>query len=115
MRVMLRDWIVCVGVAWASVAAAAPRARAPAAPKVSVQAQYQAAAAQYSSGNYQQALEIIEQGLAIAPKDLNLLRLKGTVLIELRSYPEALATYEALLEAGVRGADRLRAQDIVKK
>jgi hypothetical protein len=119
MRVMIRDWIVCVGVAWTAVAAAAPKAGVPkagaVAPKVSAQAQYQAAAAQYSSGNYQQALELIAQGLAAAPKDLNLLRLKGTVLIELRNYPEALATYEALLEAGVKGADRLRAQEIVKK
>ena len=103
----MRSWIVCVAIAWPLAALGAP--------KVTPQSQYRAAAVQYGSGNYDQALELIAKGLAIAPRDVSLLRLRATVLLELRNYPEALAAYEALLEAGVRGADRQRAEEIAKK
>ena len=108
-RVMqgMRSLIVCLGIAWAGVALAAPRGAGPPA-RVSAAAQYKIAVTQYGNGNYQEALESIEQGLGVAPRDLKLLGLKGTVLLELRDYPRALATYQAYLKAGVDGANRRR-------
>lgn len=122
MRV-IRGWVVCVGIAWAGVAPAAPKAgaaappkvSAPAAPKVSAPALYKAAAAAYGNGDYPQALSLIDQGLAVAPKDLDLLWLKATLLLELRKYPEALAAFESLLAAGVKGARRREAEAIAQK
>lgn len=112
MRGTLRAWIVCAAVAYAGVAAAAPKARAP---KVSAPAQFKAAAAEHGNGNYQKALEHIDKGLAVAPKDLKLLGLKGTVLLELRDYPRALAAYQAYLKAGAKGANEREAKKIVDK
>jgi hypothetical protein len=114
MRV-IRGWIVCVGVAWAGVAPAAPKASPPAAPKVSAQAQFNAAMAAYGNGDYPQALSLIDQGLAAAPKDLDLLQLKATMLLELRKYSEALAAYDALLAAGAQGARSRQAGAIAQK
>lgn len=110
----LRSLIVCTGLvlALAGAALAAPKGGAPA-PKVTAAAQYKAAAAAYGGGNYQKALELIEQGLAVAPKDLKLLGLKGSVLLELRDYPAALAAYQAYLKAGPTGANQREAQKIV--
>ena len=111
-----RSLIVCTGLALAlaGAAAAAPKGGAPApAPKVTAAGQYKAAAAAYGGGNYQKALELIEQGLAVAPKDLKLLGLKGSVLLELRDYPTALAAYQAYLKAGPTGANQREAQKIV--
>ncbi|HWU89253.1 MAG TPA: PEGA domain-containing protein, partial [Kofleriaceae bacterium] len=113
MAALLRTWIVCAGIVCTGVAAAAPKGNGPAAPKVSAQAQYKAAATQYSNGNYPKALELIEQGLAVAPQDLKLLGLKGSVLLELRDYPGALAAYQAYLKAGPTGANQREAQKIV--
>jgi hypothetical protein len=114
MRV-IRGWIVCAGVAWASVAPAAPKAGAPAAPKVSAQALYNAAQAQYGNGDYPRALSLIDQGLALAPKNLDLLWLKATMLLELRKYSEALVAYNALLAAGVTGYRGQQAVQIAQK
>jgi len=113
MMALFRNWIVGISVACASVAAAAPKKATPAAAKVSAAAQYKAAAQQYSNGNYPKALELIEQGLAVAPQDLKLLGLKGSVLLELRDYPAALAAYQAYLKAKPTGANQREAQKIV--
>ncbi len=121
MRVSLRGWIVWAGIACAGSASAAPdkvipaalREASPAASTRGTRTQYEAAATQYGNGDYEQALEQIEQGLAAAPKDLKLLSLKGTVLLELRDYAGALAAYRAYLEAGPRGPDRRRARKII--
>lgn len=121
MRVPLRGWIVWVGIACAANASAAPekalpaplRESSPAASTRGTRTHYEAAATQYSSGNHEQALAEIEQGLAVAPKDLKLLSLKGTVLLELRDYAGALAAFRVYLEAGPRGPDRRRARKLI--
>jgi tetratricopeptide (TPR) repeat protein len=119
----MRIWIVCVcavcaSIVWTGAAAAAPAA-APrvkaAAPRVSARAQLEAAEAQYGNGNYQEALALIAKGLAVAPRDLKLLGLRGTVLLELRDYPGALAAYQAFLQAGPTGAIKKEAEKIVSK
>lgn len=123
MRGVIRAWIVCAGVAWAGAAVAQPKSPAPAAPKrpaptapkLSPAAQHKAAAAAHVGGDYQKALEHIEKGLEVAPKDRKLRRLKGTVLLEQRDYPGALDAYEAYLEVALPGRDRLQAQNIVGK
>jgi hypothetical protein len=88
---------------------------------VDAKAQYKAAAAQHRSGNHEQALALIEQGLAAAPKDRNLLALKARVLFEKgrklfeqREYVGALDAYEAYLGAGATGQNRRTIEQIVK-
>ncbi len=110
MKLVIRGLIVCAGIAWASLAAAAPGGAAAGAPAL-----HKAAEAEHKSGNSQKALELIEQGLATAPKDLKLLGLKGVVLLELRDYAGALAAYEAYLAAGATGANQREAKKIVDK
>jgi Outer membrane protein beta-barrel domain/PEGA domain len=120
MHALIRTWIVCVGVACASVVLAAPKSAAPksaapksAAPRSSVRAKYKLAVQFDDNGEAEKALAVIEEGLAIAPKDLPLLSLKGTVLLKLRDYTGALAAYQAYLDAGATGANRREAQKIV--
>lgn len=130
MRGVIRAWIVCAGVAWAGVALAQPKAPAPAAPKaapaaapkapkaapkVNPRVEHKAAAAAHVNGDYQKALEHIDRGLAVAPKDRNLRRLKGTVLLEQRDYPGALEAYEAYLDVVPGGQNKRHAQNIVNK
>lgn len=117
---------MCVGIAWAGGAVAAPEEAGPAAPaeaapKVSAAAQHKAATAQYRGGNYDQALELIERGLEDAPKDRKLLELRRTVLFqkgrrlfEARDYAGALEAYDAYLGAGATGASRRSVLNIVK-
>jgi PEGA domain len=102
---VMRTWLVCACVACAGVAMAGPQ--------VDVDQQYQQAAKLDESGEPERALELIEQGLASAPKHLKLLGLKGAVLIKLRNYVGALAAHQAYLDAGVTGANRREAQRIV--
>jgi len=111
----MRSWIVYAAAAWSVAWLCVQPSAALGAPRVTPQAQYRAASAQYSSGNYDQALALLDKGLAVAPKDVKLLRLRATLLLELRNYSEALIAFDALLAAGVRGADRLRSEEIVKK
>ncbi len=59
------------------------------------------------------ALVLIDQGLATAPKDLQLLELEGTVRLKLRDYEGALSAYQAYIDAGATGANRRTAQRIV--
>jgi hypothetical protein len=74
MRALICSWIVGVGVGIACTGVGL------AAPKVDVRQKYKAAAMLVDSGEAEQALGVIEEGLALAPKDLSLLKLKGTVL-----------------------------------
>jgi len=108
MRAWVCIWVVCAGVAWAGVARAAPCAAAG-----DARAKHKAAAQLHGHGDYAEALVCLDEGLAAAPKDLALLGLKGTVLLELRDYAGALAAYQAYLDAGARGANRREAQKIV--
>lgn len=106
MHVLMRSWLVCTGVAWAGAALAAPN--------VDARATYELAVRLDGRGEAEQALAAIAEGLAIAPSDLSLLGLKGIVLLGLRDYPGALAAYQAYLDAGVTGANRRKALQIVR-
>ena len=101
----VRAWIICVGIAATEVAMAAPPAN--------VTAQYQLATQLDASGEYEKALVSVDEGLALAPKDLPLLGLKGAVLLKLHDYTGALAAYRAYLAAGATGANRRDAEKIV--
>lgn len=105
MRALIRAGIVCAGVAYASGAWAEPR--------VDPRATYRRAAQLASNGAAEEALAVIDEGLAVTPKDLALLGLKGTVLLSLYDYAGAFATYQAYLDAGARGANRRETQKIV--
>jgi hypothetical protein len=105
MRALVTATIICVGVAGTGVATGAPQADA--------RAKYQVAAQLDERGEYEKALVSIEEGLAIAPRDLPLLGLKGAVLLKVRNYAGALAAYQAFLDAGASGANRREAQKIV--
>jgi len=100
----MRAWLVCVGVVFTSVVAVA----APGAGD-----RYKAAARLVAEDDNEKALVLVDEGLAIAPKDLQLLGLKGTVLLKMRDYTGALAAYQAYLDAGASGANRREAQKIV--
>jgi hypothetical protein len=106
MRVLIWAGVVCVGVAYAS--------RAEAEPRVDIRATYERASQLTNSGAAEQALTVIDEGLAVDPKDLPLLGLKGTVLLSLHDYAGALATYKAYLDAGARGANRREAEKIIE-
>jgi len=105
MRSLICAGIVCAGLAYAS--------RVWAEPHIDVRAKYKRAAQLANNGAAEQALAVIDEGLAVAPKDLPLLGLKGTVLLSLYDYAEAFATYQAYLDAGARGANRREAKKIV--
>lgn len=119
MHALLRDLIVCVGVACAGVATAAPKQgkaapkAAPAAKKASAADLYAQAQKAYNAGEYVQARDLARQGLAIAPKDRNLLLLHGTVLIKLFDNTGALAAYQAYVDSGVGGAQKRDALEII--
>ena len=112
MHAVIRAGIVCAGVACASAALGAPRG-APAAPRVDTRAKYKLAAQLANNGDPERALTVIDEGLALAPNDLPLLGLKGTVLLSLYDYAAAFATYQAYLDAGATGANRREAEKIV--
>jgi hypothetical protein len=105
MHALIRTWIVCVGVASAGTVLAAP--------EIGPQEKYKLAVQLDDGGDAEKALVLINEGLAIAPKDLPLLGLKGAVLLKLRDYTAALAAYQAYLDAGATGANRREAQKIV--
>jgi tetratricopeptide (TPR) repeat protein len=119
MRALLRNVMVGAGIACASVALAAPKAagpksaaptapkgaapkgaapkgRTPAAPKVDPREQLKDAERHHQSGKYDEALAAIDAGLAVAPKDIPLLTLKGEVLLKTNDEPGALDTYKTL-------------------
>ena len=76
-------------------------------------AMYREAAKLAADDDNDKALALIKQALAIAPKDLQLLELEGSVLLKMRDYEGALAGYQAYIDAGAAGANRRTAQRIV--
>lgn len=101
--------VVCVGMAFSSVAFAAPGPDA--------HALYRRAVQLDGDGKHDESLAAIDQGLALAPKDRSILRqhlrLKGSILLKLRDYPGALGAYQAYLDTGVSGVNRREAEPIV--
>lgn len=100
----IRSWILCWGIAWAGAAAAAaapgglpPAPAGAAALKVDPQAQLKRAERLFKDRQHQQALAAIDEGLAAAPKQLSLLYLKGTVLLDMSDYAGALAAFQAFV------------------
>jgi hypothetical protein len=75
---------------------------------------YAEAAKLAADDDNERALAIADEGLALAPKHLHLLELKGTLLLKMRDYEGALAAYQAYLDAGATGANRRAADRIVK-
>jgi hypothetical protein len=102
--VVMRLVVACVCIA-CGIATAAPN---PGARDKHKEAQKLAA-----DDDNEKALVIVEQGLAIAPKDLELLQLRGTLLLKTRDYAGAVAAYQAYLDAGAAGAGRREALKIV--
>ncbi len=66
-----------------------------------------------ADGDYARALEVIAEGLELAPDRLELLRLRAATLLEMRDYEAALTAYEALLAAGPKGANKRAVKRIV--
>jgi hypothetical protein len=98
--------IVCVGVALARPAVAD---KGPG----EARAKYTQAAQLAADDDNDKALVLVNEGLALAPRDLRLLELNGTLLLKLRDYEGALVAYQAYLQAGASGANRRAAQRIV--
>lgn len=109
MRAGMCSWIVCVSVVCTGIALAAPKVDARDKLKLA-----QLAKDLDERGEPEKALAVVEQGLAVAPKDLALLGLKGRLLLGLRDYSGALAAYQAYLAAGPVGANRRDAQKVVE-
>src|SRR4051812_29001105 len=118
-------WIVCLGVAWSGVAhpapvtAPAPRdaSSTPSPAKMKAKAKTKASAAKrlMSVGSYDEALVAIDEGLALAPGDLSLLSLRGSVLMATHDLPGALTAYRAYLMAGATGAKKRQVEALVKE
>ena len=99
-------WIVCLAVAWSGVARPAPAPRGvsstptPAKAKAKAKAKASIAKQLVGAGSYDEALVAIDEGLALAPGDLSLLSLRGSVSMAQHDLPGALAAYSAYLAAG---------------
>ncbi len=118
-------WIVCLCVAWGGVArpapvtAPAPRGATstptPAKAKAKAKAKASIAKQLVGAGSYDEALVAIDEGLALAPGDLSLLSLRGSVLMAQHDLPGALAAYRAYLSAGATGAKKRQVEALVKE
>lgn len=84
-----------------------------AAPDDVARARYKEAAALAATDDNEPALTLVEEGLAAVPTDLKLLQLKGSLHLKMRDYANALAAYQAYLDAGAQGAKKREAQKIV--
>jgi PEGA domain len=100
----MRAWII----AWAGFALAAPGVAAG-----DARSDYEQAVRLAGDDDNDKALALVDAGLAVAHKDLQLLELKGNLLLKMRDYPGALAAYQAYVDAGATGANRRAAQKIV--
>jgi hypothetical protein len=120
VRAVIRAWTVCLGI-WFPGFPGFPGFPAHptdpgiafAAPGVDTRESYAAAVRLEDDGEYEKALIRVDDGLAIAPRDLRLLELKGRVLLQLRDYVGALAAYRAYLAAGATGRHRRLVEKIV--
>jgi hypothetical protein len=109
-----RSLIVCAGIAWAGTALAAPKpgkpppakSGPPAPAKVDPRAQEKLAGGLRARGEHKQALAAIEEGLAVAPQDRELLYLQCVVLIQLEDHARALTACEAFVAVSPDNAKR---------
>ncbi len=79
-----------------------------------IQTYIQTAQAHADTGEYRRALAIIDQGLAAYPRQLRLLQLRASILLELRELADALAAFKALLDAGITGPNRRQVHNIIR-
>jgi PEGA domain len=96
--------IICSSLGFASAAAGDP---------ADAHAKYRAAQQLVADGDNEKALTLVDEGLALAPKDLQLLEVRGSLLLKTRDYEAALAAYQAYIAAGPTGANRRAALKIV--
>jgi hypothetical protein len=106
MRVWIAASILCIAAASAGTARAAP--------SKAVADSYKTAVQQYQDRDYQRALELVDQGLAIAPRHLDLLFLRASILLALSDRAAAIAAYQACLDAGAKGRNRQEAQLMIR-
>ena len=99
---------VCASVAISTAAFANPSDLAAARDK------YKEAARLAADDDNDKALAVVDDGLKLAPKDLQLLELRGSLLLKTRDYAGALAAYQAYVDAGASGANRRAAVKIVQ-
>jgi hypothetical protein len=67
---------------------------------------YRAASKLVQKGEIEAALKLIDEGLAAAPGNLELLLLRGHVLLKMRDFEGALVAYQKFLDAGAKGGNR---------
>jgi tetratricopeptide (TPR) repeat protein len=60
-------------------------------------------------GRKDEALAALDRAVAVAPRDLRILRMRATSALILRDYPRARAAYEAAFAAGKQDSDRFAA------
>lgn len=75
---------------------------------------YKEAARLAADDDNDKALAVVDDGLKLAPRDLQLLELRGSLLLKTRDYGGALAAYQAYVDAGATGANRRAAVKIVQ-
>ncbi len=74
---------------------------------------YKAAQKLAADDDNEAALALVDQGLALVATNLELLQLRGTLLLKTRDYAGALVAYQAYLDAGAQGANRREAIKIL--
>lgn len=98
MRVWMAAWLSCMALAYASVASANPN---------QLPSLRKRADALYDEGKYSEALEVLDEILAAAPKDRGVLRKRPSVLYELLDWEGAIKAYEQYLPYASAGTRRL--------
>lgn len=85
-----------------------PAAGAPAAPAAPIDMQVQLKAAEklVKAGSYDEALDLVDQGLVLSSKDLPLLKLRGDILALLGDHAAAVTAYQLYLDSGATGSKR---------
>jgi hypothetical protein len=107
------SWIACSLLA-TCLGAAGARAQPPAPHACAARSELAEAQALARESSYIAAMAAIDEGLACAPGDIDLLQLRARMALDRLDFAGALAAYEALLEAGLRGADRRKVLDILR-